>query len=113
MLAMEAARLGFKTHIYCDEAMAPAFDVAAQRTVGSYADRDALARFAGAVDIVTCEFENVPAETLEAAARVAPVCPSPKSFAVAQDRLTEKDLSRSRLMPPSPASPICAQACGR
>jgi 5-(carboxyamino)imidazole ribonucleotide synthase len=95
MLAMEAARLGLKTHIYCDEATAPAFDIAAQSTVGSYADRDALARFTGAVDVVTCEFENVPAETLEAAARVAPVFPSPKSFAVAQDRLTEKDFIRA------------------
>jgi len=95
MLATDAARLGLKTHIYCDEATAPAFDVAAESTVGSYADRDALAHFAGAVDVVTCEFENVPAETLEAVARVAPVFPSPKSFAVAQDRLTEKDFIRA------------------
>ena len=95
MLAMEAARLGLRTHIYCDEANAPAFDVAAQSTIGSYADRDALARFAGVVEVVTCEFENVPAETLEVAARVAPVFPSAKSFAVAQDRLTEKDFIRA------------------
>src|SRR5262249_53215752 len=95
MLALEAARLGLKTHIYCDEINAPAFDFAAASTVGSYADRDALARFAGAVDVVTCEFENVPAETLETAARVAPVFPSAKSFAVAQDRLAEKDFIRA------------------
>ncbi len=95
MLAMEAARLGLKTHVYCDEANSPAFDVAAALTVGSYADRDALGRFAGTVDVVTCEFENVPAETLEALARVAPVFPSAKSFAVAQDRLTEKDFVRA------------------
>jgi 5-(carboxyamino)imidazole ribonucleotide synthase len=44
---------------------------------------------------VTCEFENVPAETLEAAARVAPVFPGAKSFAVAQDRLAEKDFVRA------------------
>src|SRR5215831_11384400 len=91
MLAMEAARLGLKTHIYCDEANAPAFDVAAQSTVGSYADREALARFAGAVEVVTCEFENVPAETLEAAARVALVFPSAKSFAFTHTPTTEKD----------------------
>jgi 5-(carboxyamino)imidazole ribonucleotide synthase len=95
MLAIEAARLGLKTHIYCDEANAPAFDVAAQSTVGSYADRGTLAHFAGAVDVVTCEFENVPAETLETVARGAPVFPSAKSFAVAQDRLAEKDFIRA------------------
>lgn len=91
MLAMAAATLGLKTHIYSDEADAPAFDVAHSRTVGSYADQDALARFAASCAVVTCEFENVPAETLEAAARVVPVWPGAKSFAVAQDRLAEKE----------------------
>jgi 5-(carboxyamino)imidazole ribonucleotide synthase len=91
MLALAAAQLGLRSHIYSDEAGAPAFDVAAAKTVGPYTDADAIARFADAVDVVTCEFENVPAETLEAAARVAPVFPPPKSFAVAQDRLAEKD----------------------
>ena len=91
MLAMSAARLGLKTHIYSDEAGAPAFDVAAETSVGAYADADAIARFAGGVDVVTCEFENVPAAALEAAHRLVPVFPSAKSFAVAQDRLAEKD----------------------
>ena len=91
MLAMAAARLGLKTHIYSDEQAAPAFDVAGSKTVGSYADMDALARFAASCAVVTCEFENVPAETLQAAARVVPVFPRAKSFAVAQDRLIEKD----------------------
>ena len=91
MLSIAAAQLGLKTHIYSDEADAPAFDVAHARTVGSYADEDALARFAGCCAVVTCEFENVPAETLQAAARAVPVFPGAKSFAVAQDRLVEKD----------------------
>ena len=91
MLAVAASRIGLKAHIYSDEASAPAFDVAASNTVGSYADEDALARFAASVDVVTCEFENVPAATLEACARVKPVFPGAKSFAVAQDRLAEKD----------------------
>jgi 5-(carboxyamino)imidazole ribonucleotide synthase len=91
MLAMAAARLGLRTHIYSDEAGAPAFDVAAAKTVGPYTDQEATARFADAVDVVTCEFENVPAETLEAAGRIVPVFPRARSFAVAQDRLAEKD----------------------
>jgi 5-(carboxyamino)imidazole ribonucleotide synthase len=91
MLAVAAGRLGLKAHIYSDEPAAPAFDVAAASTVGSYADEEALARFAASVDVVTCEFENVPAATLEACARMTPVFPGAKSFAVAQDRLAEKD----------------------
>jgi 5-(carboxyamino)imidazole ribonucleotide synthase len=91
MLSMAAARLGLKTHIYSDEADAPAFDVSNAMTVGAYTDADAVARFADAVDVVTCEFENVPAMTLEAASRAVPVFPGARSFAVAQDRLVEKD----------------------
>jgi 5-(carboxyamino)imidazole ribonucleotide synthase len=106
MLAVAASRLGLRSHIYSDEEAAPAFDVAAARTVGSYADMDALARFAGTVDVVTCEFENVPAETLEAAARVVPVFPRAKSFAVAQDRLIEKDFLTGLGIPVAPYAPV-------
>jgi 5-(carboxyamino)imidazole ribonucleotide synthase len=91
MLAVAASRLGLKTHIYSDEEDAPAFDVAARSCIGAYDDEALLADFAGSVDVVTCEFENVPAKALEIAGRLAPVFPSAKSFAVAQDRLTEKD----------------------
>jgi 5-(carboxyamino)imidazole ribonucleotide synthase len=91
MLAVAASRLGLRSHIYSDEPGVPAFDVSASNTVGSYADAAALARFAASVDVVTCEFENVPAATLEACSRVKTVLPGTKSFAVAQDRLAEKD----------------------
>jgi 5-(carboxyamino)imidazole ribonucleotide synthase len=91
MLGLAAARLGLKTHIYSDEAGAPAFDVAAAHSVGRYDDAAALGRFAAACSVVTCEFENVPAGALAEAARHVPVFPGAKSFAVAQDRLAEKD----------------------
>ena len=106
MLAMSAARLGLKTHIYCDEADAPAFDVAAARSVGSYADGDAIARFAGRVDVVTCEFENVPAAALEAAAKAVPVFPPAKAFAAAQDRRAEKDFVTGLGIPVAPYAPV-------
>ncbi|HET7852700.1 MAG TPA: 5-(carboxyamino)imidazole ribonucleotide synthase, partial [Methyloceanibacter sp.] len=99
MLALAAARLGLKTHIYSDEPDAPAFDVAAFSTVGSFADETALGDFAANVDVVTCEFENVPARALEIAAKQAPVHPPAKAFAVAQDRLVEKDFMRGLGIP--------------
>ncbi|MBC8019869.1 MAG: 5-(carboxyamino)imidazole ribonucleotide synthase [Methyloceanibacter sp.] len=106
MLAMAAARLGLKAHIYSDEAEAPAFDVAAAKSVGSYGDGDAIAQFASCVDVVTCEFENVPAAALEAAARIVPVFPPAKSFAVAQDRLAEKDFVNGLGIPVAPYAPV-------
>src|SRR5690606_4421870 len=59
MLALDAARLGLKCHIYCPDT-GPAFDVAAAHTQAAYEDEAALADFAGKVDLVTYEFENVP-----------------------------------------------------
>jgi 5-(carboxyamino)imidazole ribonucleotide synthase len=106
MLSAAASRLGLKTHIYSDEDNAPAFDVAAEATVAPYTDAKALARFASAVDVVTCEFENVPAAALEAAGREAPVFPPPKSFAVAQDRLVEKDFVAGLGIGVAPYAPV-------
>ena len=67
MLALDAARLGFKIHIYCPDT-GPAFDVSAAHTQAAYEDEDALAAFAQKVDLVTYEFENVPAATAAAKA---------------------------------------------
>jgi 5-(carboxyamino)imidazole ribonucleotide synthase len=106
MLSVAASRLGLKTHIYSDETAPPASDVASETTIGSYDDHDAIANFAGSVDVVTCEFENVPAVTLEAAAEGAPVFPPPRAFAVAQDRLVEKEFVSSLGIQVAPFAPV-------
>jgi 5-(carboxyamino)imidazole ribonucleotide synthase len=91
MLALAAARLGFKCHIFSPNRDSPAFDVVHRVTCADYADTAALDRFAAEVDIVTYEFENVPAETAAfLAARIA-VLPDPKILATTQDRLAEKN----------------------
>jgi 5-(carboxyamino)imidazole ribonucleotide synthase len=90
MLATAAAELGFACHIYCPDPESPAFDVARARTVAAYDDADALRAFAGAVDVVTYEFENVPGPTAALLAGLVPVRPSARSLEVAQDRLAEK-----------------------
>lgn len=90
MLAIAAARLGFKTHIACPEAESPAFEVAGAQSIIAYEDEAALARFAKAVDIVTLEFENVPVETLRFLEKHVPVAPSAAALAITQDRLVEK-----------------------
>ncbi len=89
MLALAAARLGLKTHIYSDEDNAPAFQVSALRTHARYDNEAALAAFAGACDAVTFEFENVPSATAEFLADHVPVNPSQNALAVCQDRLAE------------------------
>ncbi len=91
MLALAAARLGFKCHVFAPSPDAPAFDVVHRVTCADYADTQALDRFAADVDVVTYEFENVPAETATfLSARVA-VLPNPQVLATTQDRLAEKN----------------------
>jgi 5-(carboxyamino)imidazole ribonucleotide synthase len=91
MLALAAARLGLKSHIYSDAADAPAFDVAAQHTCARYEDEESLATFARSVDAITFEFENVPSDTVAKLARETPTHPGADVLAVSQDRLAEKD----------------------
>lgn len=90
MLALAAARLGFKTHIYCPDAQSPAFEVTPNRTVAAYDDEQALAVFASHVDVVTYEFENVPARTAKFLAELKPLRPGANALAISQDRLAEK-----------------------
>ena len=91
MLAQAAARLGFRSHIYSDEAEAPAFQVAAGHTMARYDDARALERFAASCDVVTFEFENVPAAAVEILAERKPIFPGARPLAITQDRLAEKN----------------------
>jgi 5-(carboxyamino)imidazole ribonucleotide synthase len=92
MLAMAAAQLGLRTHIFCPDAAAPAYDVSAVKTVADYTDETALAAFSKSVDVVTYEFENVPADTVAfLTSNGAVVRPGAKALETSQDRLIEKD----------------------
>lgn len=96
LLAMAAANLGLKTHIYCPEEGCPARDVSFAQTIASYTDQSALAAFADAVDVITYEFENVPAEAVEfLTLKGAIVRPGAVALEKAQDRLIEKEFINS------------------
>ncbi len=90
MLALAAARLGFKCHIYAPEADSPAFQVSTAHTVGAYTDFAALGRFAKVVDVVTYEFENVPGETAAFFEGRVSLSPCAAALRTAQDRVDEK-----------------------
>jgi 5-(carboxyamino)imidazole ribonucleotide synthase len=90
MLALAAARLGLSCHVFAPNPDSPAFDVVNRMTRADYTDTEALDRFAADVDVVTYEFENVPAETATFLAARLPVIPDPQILATTQDRLAEK-----------------------
>jgi 5-(carboxyamino)imidazole ribonucleotide synthase len=91
MLAGAAARLGFRCQVFSPDPDSPAFDVVQHATCAEYADVEALELFANDVDIVTYEFENVPAATAMILAARRPVLPDYKVLGTTQDRLAEKD----------------------
>jgi 5-(carboxyamino)imidazole ribonucleotide synthase len=91
MAALAAARLGYRTHVFGPTPDGPAHQVTNLSTVAAYDDETALEAFAAAVDVVTFEFENVPAATAAFLAERRPVRPGPNVLHVCQNRLREKD----------------------
>jgi 5-(carboxyamino)imidazole ribonucleotide synthase len=94
MLAMAAARLGLRCRVFSPDPDSPAFDVVMDATCAEYADVEALELFAGDVDVITYEFENVPAASAMILAARRPVLPNRTILETTQDRLAEKDFVR-------------------
>ena len=82
---------------------APAGELAELVVGESFDDREALARFASGLTLVTYEFENVPVDAARYLESQVPVYPPPAALEASQDRLTEKDLSSEKLDVPTPA----------
>jgi 5-(carboxyamino)imidazole ribonucleotide synthase len=91
MLALAAARLGLRCQVFSPDPDSPAFDVVQNATCAEYADVEALELFANDVDVITYEFENVPAAAAMILAARRPVLPGQKILETTQDRLAEKD----------------------
>lgn len=98
MLALAGAPLGAKTLAVDSSADACAGQVA-PLVVADWTDYAALEAFAAQVDVVTFDFENVPADTARWLAERVAVFPAPQALAVAQDRLAEKTLFRECGLP--------------
>ncbi len=90
MIAVAAAQLGYRTHIYAPDESGPAADVSPRWTRAAYEDAAALATFAGQVDVITYEFENIPHDAVAQLAGLGHVRPDARALKVAQDRLAEK-----------------------
>jgi 5-(carboxyamino)imidazole ribonucleotide synthase len=105
MLAMAAARLGYVAHVY-EPGAAPAAQVAQSWTQAGYDDTAALARFAADCDVITFEFENIPAAALDILAAETPLFPDRRALEISQDRLTEKRFLTDLGLTTAPFAPI-------
>ncbi len=90
MMAIAAAGYGLKTCVYCPDAGSPAFEVAASHIQAAWDNEAALADFCARVDVITYEFENIPAATVAFLMARKPMAPGLKALETSQDRLAEK-----------------------
>lgn len=99
MFAMEARRMGCRVHTFSPDLDTPTGQIADVEIQAPYTDLEAVRAFARGVDVITFEFENVPAETAEAAAEHAPVRPRGEVLHITQNRLREKRFLASKGFP--------------
>ena len=99
MTSLSASKLGFKTAVFTDSADSPACHVTDVSFVGDYQDFEMLAEFAKAVNVVTCEFESVPSQTLSFLEKTLDVLPSSKIFEIAGNKHKEKMFLNSISLP--------------
>lgn len=90
MFAIAARRLGYRVHVLSPDDDTPTGQVADVEVQAEYADLDRVAQFAQGVDVVTFEFENVPAATIAVVDRFVPVRPAGQVLHITQNRLREK-----------------------
>lgn len=99
MFAIAARRMGYRVTVFSPERDGPAAQFADAAIEADYRDESRVREFAGQVDLVTFEFENIPAETAQWCAELVPVRPSGHVLHTAQHRLREKTFLRDNGFP--------------
>jgi len=107
MLALAGHPLGAR-FVTLDPAPDACAGAVSRHIAGNYDDRAKLEEFAAMADIVTYEFENVPAESVTYLAEKLPVYPPPLALAVSRDRLREKTLFRELSIPTPNFCPVAS-----
>ena len=102
MLVLAARRMGYGVHVFSPERDSPAGRVANREWCAPYGDLDAARDFARGVDVITLEFENIPAETVEELSSLTPVRPGLRALRTTQNRLREKEFLRDAGFPVAP-----------
>ena len=102
MFALFARRMGYRVHALDPSQDCPTGQIADREINAAYDNLDAARQFASGVDVVTFEFENVPAETLAAIAELKPVHPSPQVLDTCRHRVREKEFLASHGFPVAP-----------
>ncbi len=99
MLILAGRNLGYRFHVFDPKGPCAAGMVADREVNADYSDEAALRDFAEGVDIITLEFENIPAEVIEMLAAIKPVMPGREALHICQHRQREKDFLKANDLP--------------
>lgn len=109
MLAQAGTSLGMKFY-FLDPAKDACAAALGEHICANYDDQEALQQLAKEVDVVTFEFESVPAETVAFLSDYVPVYPNAESLRIARDRWFEKTLFQSLDIPTPDFANVGSQA---
>ena len=110
MFAIAARRMGYRIHVFSPERDTPAGALADLEVAAPYEDEAAVKAFAAGVDVLTFEFENIPARSVEWAAAHCTVRPGGHVLHICQHRLREKQFLAAAGIPVAPFAPVDTQA---
>ena len=110
MFALAARRMGYRVHTFSPDKDGPAAQLSDRATAASYADEAAVRKFARTIDVLTFEFENIPATTIEWASGNRLVRPRGEILLIAQNRLREKEFLSDAGFPVAPFRKVASLA---
>lgn len=102
MMILAGRAMGYKFHVYEPHGPCPAGHVADKEINAEYSDKEALHAFAQEVDLITLEFENIPADIIEDLGKMKPIFPGKEALHICQHRQREKDFLKANNLPCTP-----------
>jgi 5-(carboxyamino)imidazole ribonucleotide synthase len=110
MFGIAARRMGYRVHTFEPAPDSPAGQISDLEFNGSFTDEGLLDEFVASVDVVTFEFENIPAEVVNRISQKKPVHPRAEVLHICQNREREKTFLRSRRYPQTHFAIVSNQA---
>ena len=110
LFAMSARSLGYKVIVVEPDPTSPAGQVADEHIIAAYDDENALEQLGKACDVITTEFENIPADVLRKLSKNCLVFPPADALEIAQDRIVEKEFILSCGLLPVPYGVITTKS---
>ena len=109
MFGIAARRMGYRVHTFEPSPDSPAGQISDREFNGSFTQQPLLEEFVASVDVVTFEFENIPAAVVNWISQRKPVHPRAEVLHICQNREREKNFLRNGRFPHAPFAVVSSQ----